>query len=190
MQHALVVCVIAVNWAHVASQQCPVGLLMGLGDAICQQAIEKAGLKKHDVIRTVRQASFGLVIGGPLLFAWYRTLDKVIKGTGVIKALKSVAVDQMVMPPIFLTLFYSAIGLTSGLSPAEVVDKLKQNMKPTLITNYKIWPAAQVINFYFVPLQHRVLTANFVALFWNIYLSWMANKGRGSDKRETITPET
>ncbi|XP_038051871.1 protein Mpv17-like isoform X2 [Patiria miniata] len=118
-------------------------LLMGLGDIICQQAIEKAGLKKHNVVRTVRQASFGLFIGGPLLFTWYSTLDKFVKGTAAIKTLKCVALDQ--------------------------------NFKTTLINNYKVWPAAQIINFYFVPLQHRVLAVNCVALFWNTYLSWMAN---------------
>ncbi|XP_038051870.1 protein Mpv17-like isoform X1 [Patiria miniata] len=150
-------------------------LLMGLGDIICQQAIEKAGLKKHNVVRTVRQASFGLFIGGPLLFTWYSTLDKFVKGTAAIKTLKCVALDQALMAPTFITVFYTLIGLTSGLSSAEVKDKLKQNFKTTLINNYKVWPAAQIINFYFVPLQHRVLAVNCVALFWNTYLSWMAN---------------
>lgn len=45
-----------------------------------------------------------------------------------------------------------------------------------MITNYKIWPLAQVINFTFVPIQHRVGFVQLVAIFWNAYLSWMANK--------------
>ena len=45
-----------------------------------------------------------------------------------------------------------------------------------LITNYKIWPVAQTLNFTFVPMQHRVGFVQIVAIFWNAYLSWMANK--------------
>ena len=36
---------------------------MGVGDIVSQQVVEKAGLKNHNAIRTVRQASFGLIIG-------------------------------------------------------------------------------------------------------------------------------
>ena len=46
----------------------------------------------------------------------------------------------------------------------------------TLIKNYKIWPLAQTLNFTFVPIQHRVGFVQIVAIFWNAYLSWMANK--------------
>lgn len=41
------------------------------------------------------------------------------------------------------------------------------------MTNWKIWPAATMINFMYVPMQYRVLFANFIGLFWNIYLSYI-----------------
>ncbi len=34
----------------------------------------------------------------------------------------------------------------------------------------------QAVNFFFVPPQLRVLAVNVVALVWNTYLSWAANK--------------
>ncbi|ORX47981.1 hypothetical protein DM01DRAFT_265966, partial [Hesseltinella vesiculosa] len=36
-----------------------------------------------------------------------------------------------------------------------------------------LWPAVQLANFYFVPLQHRLLITNIVALGWNSYLLWV-----------------
>ncbi|XP_071804368.1 mitochondrial inner membrane protein Mpv17-like isoform X1 [Asterias amurensis] len=160
-------------------------VLMGVGDIVSQQVVEKAGLKNHNVIRTVRQASFGLIIGGPLLFTWFSTLDRLVKGAGTIRVLKMVAIDQSVMAPLFITTFFSYIGLTSGLSIQNVRDKLKKDFKTTLLTNYKVWPAVQLVNFYFVPLQHRVLAVNLVAVFWNTYLSWMANTPIEEGQKDT-----
>ena len=36
------------------------------------------------------------------------------------------------------------------------IEKVKTELKPTLITNYKVWPAVQVLNFTVVPLKLQV----------------------------------
>jgi len=45
-----------------------------------------------------------------------------------------------------------------------------------MIVNWKLWPAANFVNFKFVPVQLQVLFANFVALIWNTYLSWATSR--------------
>ena len=40
-----------------------------------------------------------------------------------------------------------------------------------LIGNWKIWTVPQLINLSVIPVEFRVLFANLVAFFWNIYLS-------------------
>jgi len=42
--------------------------------------------------------------------------------------------------------------------------------------NYKIWPLANLINFSVVPLKFRVLFANVISVFWNMYLSAASNR--------------
>lgn len=56
------------------------------------------------------------------------------------------------------------------------METAKDKIKETLLTNWKIWPAAMVVNFWFMPLKYQVLFANFVGFFWNIILSYITYK--------------
>ena len=64
----------------------------------------------------------------------------------------------------------------AGKRSHEIKEMLQERYVQTLITNYKIWPLAQTLNFTFVPIQYCVGFVQIVAIFWNAYLSWMANK--------------
>ena len=55
------------------------------------------------------------------------------------------------------------------------METVKRDTPKVVLTNWMVWPAAQFVNFYFVPLSYRILVASGVALFWNIYLSYVAN---------------
>eukprot|EP00340_Litonotus_pictus_P003609 CAMPEP_0170515424 /NCGR_PEP_ID=MMETSP0209-20121228/1859_1 /TAXON_ID=665100 ORGANISM="Litonotus pictus, Strain P1" /NCGR_SAMPLE_ID=MMETSP0209 /ASSEMBLY_ACC=CAM_ASM_000301 /LENGTH=123 /DNA_ID=CAMNT_0010799907 /DNA_START=267 /DNA_END=635 /DNA_ORIENTATION=- len=46
---------------------------------------------------------------------------------------------------------------------------------PVQINNVKVWPFLTGFNFYFMPMQYRVLTDNVFCTFWNIYLSYVEN---------------
>jgi protein Mpv17 len=53
---------------------------------------------------------------------------------------------------------------------------VRTKLKPTLLANYMVWPAAHLINFSLVPLDLRILYVNVIAIFWTVYLSSMASK--------------
>ena len=55
-------------------------------------------------------------------------------------------------------------------------DKLHNTLWPTLIENWKVWPAAQILNFSVVPLKYQILFVNCVAIWWNFVLSMMQHK--------------
>ena len=84
-----------------------------------------------------------------------------------------VALDQVVFTPVNLTLFFSSMATMEGvmgddgkrLGTRERVRKnLRDNWLQGLKANWKVWPGVQLVNFKFVPLEHRVLVVNLVSL--------------------------
>ena len=81
-----------------------------------------------------------------------------------------VAVDQTLFAPTSLFVFLSTMSLMEGSSPSE---KLERSYTTTLKRNWMVWPFVQLINFRFVPLDHRVILVQVVSLGWNCYLSYV-----------------
>ncbi|XP_047378002.1 protein Mpv17 isoform X7 [Sciurus carolinensis] len=120
------------------------GSLMGLGDIISQQLVERRGLQEHQTGRTLTMVSLGCGFVGPVVGGWYKVLDQLIPGTTKVDALKKMLLDQ--------------------------------DYPDALITNYYLWPAVQLANFYLVPLHYRLAVVQCVAVIWNSYLSWKAHQ--------------
>ncbi|CAH1773320.1 unnamed protein product [Owenia fusiformis] len=161
------------------------GAIMATGDAIAQKLIERK--PQLEIKRSARFFCFGAFFGGPVLRGWYGVLDKVVKPKNAnLAALGKVSFDQLFFAPCFLTAFLGIMGLAKGDSTEDIKQKYKQNFVDILIANYKLWPAVQLVNFYFVPLQHRVMVVNFTALFWNTYLAWKSE--RDIDAIDNIIP--
>jgi len=72
------------------------------------------------------------------------------------------------------------MGVLNGQSANNIQTDIKNDYVDIMIRNYQLWPAAQLINFGLVPLQHRVLFAQCIAMFWNTYLSYKTNRGKDS----------
>ena len=70
-----------------------------------------------------------------------------------------VAMDQALFAPSFLCVFVTAVSTLQGLGIKEIKENLSQNYVDIVLTNWKIWPLTQLVNFYFVPFQHRILVS-------------------------------
>uniref|UniRef100_A0A0B7BLR0 Mitochondrial inner membrane protein Mpv17 n=1 Tax=Arion vulgaris TaxID=1028688 RepID=A0A0B7BLR0_9EUPU len=153
------------------TMSCTTGILMATGDCVSQLVIERKQLVEYSGVRTGRFFVIGFCVFGPVLRGWYLTLDKLYTGKKF-SALKMMATDQLCMSPILVGTFLTCMGVLRMDDFKTIKERLKRDYTTILINNYKIWPLAQMINFYFMPLRHRVLYGNVVALGWNIYLSW------------------
>ncbi|XP_067406665.1 protein Mpv17 [Emydura macquarii macquarii] len=152
------------------------GSLVGVGDVISQQLVERRGLSGHSCRRTLKMMAIGFCFVGPVVGGWYQLLDRVVPGNTRLVALKKMVLDQAGFAPCFLGCFLAIAGALNGLPAEENWAKIRRDYPDALITNYYIWPAVQIANFYFIPLNHRLAVVQCVAVVWNSYLSWKANQ--------------
>ncbi|KAI0160570.1 hypothetical protein GGR57DRAFT_387247 [Xylariaceae sp. FL1272] len=151
------------------TQSVTTAVLFAVGDITAQQVVEKKGLDKHELVRTGRMFAYGGAVFGPAATTWFKILSKkVVLPNKNAEIVARVACDQLIFAPTFIGIFLSSMAVLEGSSPAE---KLSKSYFPTLQTNYLLWPWIQLVNFKFVPLQHRVLAVNVVSIGWNAYLS-------------------
>ncbi|ELT92548.1 hypothetical protein CAPTEDRAFT_92614, partial [Capitella teleta] len=151
------------------------GTLMCTGDILAQVFIERKSRSTYDLKRSGRFFVFGACVVGPALRTWYGILDKIVVTTKKWGPLAKVTLDQSLFAPVFGGIFLYSMTLWGTKSHETSVLKLKQDYTTILLNNYKLWPAAQIVNFYFIPLQHRILYVNFIAVIWNTYLAYEAN---------------
>eukprot|EP00761_Pharyngomonas_kirbyi_P014723 gb/GECH01014753.1/.p1 GENE.gb/GECH01014753.1/~~gb/GECH01014753.1/.p1 ORF type:complete len:219 (+),score=25.98 gb/GECH01014753.1/:1-657(+) len=170
------------------------GSLMGVGDGIAQTL---EGRNKWDWKRTLRTGGVGFCLSGPGMHFWYKILDRLFTSHSTVTSLKKLAMDQLGFAPFAISSFFFALHLSAGQSMNETTEKLKHDFIPTMKANYMLWPAANFINFQFVPLHHRVLYSNVISLAWSTYLAHVGNRnekvrstGPGVSVEEVVPDES
>ncbi|KAK9504362.1 hypothetical protein O3M35_010712 [Rhynocoris fuscipes] len=141
--------------------------ILGLGDVVAQKLIIK---QKFDAQRTLRFMSTGLFLG-PSIHAWFLVLEK-LYGRSKKVAIYKMVTDQLIFAPTMLATMFTYIKLVNGANKQQLKKSLKEEYPKLLLDNYKIWPAAQFLNFYLIPVQFRVVFLQSLAVFWNAYISW------------------
>jgi len=159
-----------------------VSFLSGFGDWLVQNIQSRGeGKWSHDWARTGKMCFYGAFVVAPLNHYWYKILDRVVRPGrdlgffGNSANYKKLALDQLFFAPIIISAFFVSMTFLNGKGPKEAVERIKRDIVPTLKLNYCLWPAAQFINFTFVPPQHRVGYVSIVVMFWSCLLSWSAN---------------
>lgn len=144
-----------------------------LGDVLAQLFIEKG---QYDVVRTIRMASFGLLVHGTTGHWFYGKLDAAIVGTGAAQVASKVAIDQIIWNPIFGVMFFGYMGLFEGAGLDGTVKKIKRDLMKQVTGSWTVWPIAHAINFRFIPNSQRILYINSIQIFYNCFLSIIGNK--------------
>ncbi|KAJ3311314.1 hypothetical protein HDV04_004122 [Boothiomyces sp. JEL0838] len=144
------------------------GSLYVVGDLINQTVFTP---HKHiDWQQSAKFALIGFTLHGPYFWAGFKFLDRMF---GMAKAMptvlkKAVAGQLLVFPP-FSLMFLSYSAILDGKKP---IENIQSQFVPIFINGCGVWPIANVVNFRFVPIQHRMIYINLVGIGWNTYLSY------------------
>ena len=145
------------------------GAISAIGDTGSQLFVER--YSEWDAARTLRFSVLGLVLTGPTLHFWYGFLFRRLPGVTVTRVLQRVALDQFFFAPLFTFSFISVLFAAEQRSYESWSSHMANNFAESVGVNWMMWIPAQVINFRFIPASYSVLFANFVAVFWNSYVT-------------------
>ncbi|CAN8009628.1 unnamed protein product, partial [Ixodes pacificus] len=148
-------------------------LMLLVGDVLTQKLIERQRPLN------LRRAAVAFVVGaaycGPVLRMWYQTLDWMSPRTDASGVALNVLLTELVFAPAFLLGVFVIFGVLEWKSWEDIVGTIRAKYLGTLAVNLVFWPATQVVNFRFVPLNYRLLFADFMGLLWGSFVSWRAN---------------
>lgn len=173
-------------------------VIIGAGDAAAQfiESAQKAEATAADgqngseeaqgvdALRVARWAFFGLVLQAPWNHFFYVYLDQALPPTAepfTTTNLLKVGLDQGVQSPIFTMLCFVFLGFLEGKSSQLIKEKLDEEYASTMVTSWKVWIPAAIVNIGFVPPALRVLFVNVVFFVWTIYLSLVVNKATAKE---------
>jgi len=139
-----------------------------LGDALAQIFITGGAF---DYKRLATLSAFGFLYHGPSGHYFYNWLDSRIAGTDAKSVFTKVAIDQILWCPIFMTVFFTYLGLVNGDSLNTIGNKIKNDLLTACQGSWKVWPVVHAINFKFVSNKYRLLYINTVQVAFNMFLS-------------------
>eukprot|EP00540_Astrosyne_radiata_P008566 CAMPEP_0116869676 /NCGR_PEP_ID=MMETSP0418-20121206/27889_1 /TAXON_ID=1158023 /ORGANISM="Astrosyne radiata, Strain 13vi08-1A" /LENGTH=231 /DNA_ID=CAMNT_0004505793 /DNA_START=580 /DNA_END=1275 /DNA_ORIENTATION=+ len=144
-----------------------------LGDFLAQVFISGG---PFDWKRFITLSAFGFLYHGPSGHYFYNFLDRKIEGTQAKHVAIKVAIDQLIWCPIFMTVFFTYLGLVNGDGLSAIGNKIKNDLFSACQGSWKVWPLVHTINFRFISTKHRLIFINGVQVAFNMFLSLIGTK--------------
>lgn len=159
------------------------GFISGSGDAICQYLASPD--EDWDFWRTARFVVMGAMWVAPITHVWYDALSTRIipGGRSRTKVFQRLVLDQFGFAPLFVPSFMAGLWILEGRE--NIWEPLLAVSPGVIQANWALWIPAQIVNFSMIPLNYQVLFGNVVALFWNVYLSWV-NANSAPDQQQEV----
>lgn len=187
--------------------------IMSISDVMCQEVVAKSKAKtnmnanpdedkrqqqqhqsssKLDTRRVLDVAIVGAIWSGPVTHYWYIILEKmygvIAKAANIqrpeIGLIVKLILDSIIFSSVTITGYFTIRSILEGTGLTGAKEKLTTRFFATLFGAWRFWPMANAVNFWFVPMQFRVLYMNVVSLFWTGWLTYVNSKNIPLPKRE------
>ena len=154
-------------------------------DVLCQKLIITSKEEESDTStsaasidqeRLGQAAVTGLVWSGPITHYWYKILFGKLTisiNDPIIGLVVQILLDSIIFSPITISGYFTLRSIMEGSGIEGIKDKLSTRLVKTVLGAWKFWPAANIINFGFIPLEFRVLYMNVLSIFWSFYLTYV-----------------
>ncbi|KYN27261.1 PREDICTED: N-acetyltransferase 9-like protein [Trachymyrmex cornetzi] len=120
-----------------------------------------------------RYAIFGCLLAGPILHGWYKWLDTFYSGKSTKIVLKKLFVDQFILTPPLIILFFISMSLMEAKS--DLLQECKIKFVHTFQTSCGYWLPVQFVNFLLIPPSFRVTYVSIAAFCWVNILCYLKN---------------
>ncbi|XP_043649030.1 mpv17-like protein isoform X1 [Drosophila teissieri] len=132
-----------------------------------------------------RYAVMGTAVYAPTLYLWYKWLDRAFPGTTKVIIVKKLVLDQFVLTPYLLTVFYAGMSIMEGSE--DVFLELREKFVPTFMRSCIFWLPAQALNFSLVAPRFRVIYMGICGLIWVNILCWTKRQSLPVATKEIAT---
>lgn len=168
---------------------CTAGLIIAsVGDAACQRWFEPPGAA-YDARRTLDMGLIRALVLAPLLHVYFPFLAWLVPGRTLPRVLLRVLADQALGSPATICLTFAASGVLKG-DVGGIPARVSSQLLPTMVSGAQYWPLVHTANFLFVPVGHQALVAHVMSVYWNMVLSFRANKKLEPDDGAAAAPAT
>eukprot|EP01098_Paradermamoeba_levis_P008666 TRINITY_DN3581_c0_g1_i1.p1 TRINITY_DN3581_c0_g1~~TRINITY_DN3581_c0_g1_i1.p1 ORF type:complete len:282 (+),score=70.34 TRINITY_DN3581_c0_g1_i1:201-1046(+) len=150
-------------------------LIVGVGDVVGQKLQQQEG-DKWDIKRTMYMAGYGGCYLAPCNHFWIRFLEKMIPRKTLPNVFLKVIVDASTAGPFLILCYFASRGIYAGENVDQIQSRIKDGFVPVWQNAVRMWPAAQLFNFYFIPEKYRVLYISILSFGWNTYLGMAISK--------------
>jgi len=145
------------------------GSINMISDSAAQATMLK---QRHDLTRTVRFATFGVLDGG-LTHAWLFSLDTLLgeNNGSPLQTLLKVAADACVYTPLFCVWFLSAFVILEGRPTKTIPSVVRNNFLELVQGNLKFYLPINILVYGYVPKDERVLAFGMGSIIYTALLS-------------------
>lgn len=135
-----------------------------------------------DTVALSRYAIFGCGVGSHMLYFWYKWLDKRYVGTATTTIVKKVLLDQFLMTPQLLVVFYLTMAVLEGRE--DLFEEMRNKYAKTFQSSCLFWLPVQTVNFLFVPPAARVVYVGTGSLAWANILCWIKRQPQDGEGQQ------
>lgn len=159
---------------HLLLTNATISTVMGIvGDSVQQHYEILSGHQSNvNGVRALHMGAAGFTTG-MICHYWYVLLDRWMVGRSLRAVLLKVLYDQVVFSPISLTVYFGTVGLLEQSSCSELMSETWSKGCTIYKVEWIIWPPAQFLNFYVLPLRYRVFFDNLISFGFDVYTPYI-----------------